>query len=89
MGSRARTNTNSRSRGAAIVARRLARIEEDGDFEVVTEDRSQMVAEAANTRAQRRGTRQGLDLDDWLAAEDEIDQGGRWPRFARARRAAN
>ena len=32
-----------------------------------------MVAEAAYYRAEKRGFAPGLDLEDWLAAEKEID----------------
>jgi hypothetical protein len=35
-------------------------------------DRERQIAEAAYYRAEKRGFEQGLDLDDWLAAEEEI-----------------
>lgn len=38
------------------------------------EDRYRMIAEAAYFRAESRGFEGGSDLDDWLAAEMEIDQ---------------
>lgn len=38
------------------------------------EDRYRMIAEAAYFRAESRGFAAGNDLDDWLAAEMEIDQ---------------
>jgi hypothetical protein len=38
------------------------------------EDRYRMIAEAAYYRAESRGFEGGSDLDDWLAAEMEIDQ---------------
>lgn len=38
------------------------------------EDRYRMIAEAAYYRAESRGFAGGSDLDDWLAAEMEIDQ---------------
>lgn len=38
------------------------------------EDRYRMIAEAAYFRAESRGFAGGSDLDDWLAAEMEIDQ---------------
>jgi len=38
------------------------------------EDRYQMIAEAAYFRAESRGFAGGSELDDWLAAEMEIDQ---------------
>lgn len=37
------------------------------------EDRRQLIAEAAYFRAERRGFHPGAELDDWLAAEIEID----------------
>jgi hypothetical protein len=38
------------------------------------EDRYRMIAEAAYYRAESRGFAGGSDLEDWLAAEMEIDQ---------------
>ena len=38
-----------------------------------TEERRRRIAEAAYFRAQGRGFAPGADLDDWLAAEREID----------------
>lgn len=37
------------------------------------EDRYQMIAEAAYFRAERRGFLSGSELQDWLAAEAEVD----------------
>jgi hypothetical protein len=37
------------------------------------EDRLRMIAEAAWYRAERRGFAPGRELEDWLAAEIEID----------------
>ena len=37
------------------------------------EDRLQLIAEAAYLRAERRGFQSGRELEDWLAAEIEID----------------
>ena len=37
------------------------------------EDRRQLIAEAAYLRAERRGFQPGKELEDWLAAEIEID----------------
>lgn len=36
--------------------------------------RQQRIAEAAYYRAQRRGFAAGSEMEDWLAAESEIDQ---------------
>jgi hypothetical protein len=33
-----------------------------------------MIATAAFLRAERRGFSSGLEVDDWLSAEEEIDQ---------------
>lgn len=37
------------------------------------EDRLRMIAEEAYYRAERRGFTPGRELDDWLAAEIEVD----------------
>ena len=37
------------------------------------EDRRQLIAEAAYFRAERRGFHPGKELEDWLAAEIEVD----------------
>jgi hypothetical protein len=37
------------------------------------EDRLQLIAEAAYFRAEQRGFQPGQELEDWLAAELEID----------------
>jgi hypothetical protein len=36
--------------------------------------RKAMIAEAAYYRAQKRGFPAGMELDDWLAAEKEIEE---------------
>ena len=40
----------------------------------VSEDRGASIARAAYLMAQRRGFAPGHELEDWLAAEDEVDQ---------------
>jgi hypothetical protein len=40
---------------------------------VTNEERYQLIAKAAYLRAEQRGFRPGSELDDWLAAESEID----------------
>ena len=40
----------------------------------IPEDRSVLIAKAAYFRAQRRGFVPGHELEDWLAAENEVDQ---------------
>jgi hypothetical protein len=39
-----------------------------------SESREARIAEAAYWRAERRGFAAGQELDDWLAAEKEVDQ---------------
>lgn len=41
---------------------------------ITPEKRHQMIAEAAYFRAERRGFQGGCPLEDWVAAEDEIDR---------------
>ena len=41
-----------------------------------SESRAARIAEAAYWRAERRGFTPGQELDDWLAAEKEVDDGG-------------
>lgn len=41
--------------------------------ETATDLRRQMIAEAAYLRAEKRGFASGDPLDDWLAAEREVD----------------
>lgn len=45
----------------------------EGSLNLPGEDRRQLIAEAAYFRAERRGFHPGAELDDWLAAEIEID----------------
>ncbi|MEK8089049.1 DUF2934 domain-containing protein [Thermithiobacillus plumbiphilus] len=45
-----------------------------GSYVVSPEERQRMIAEAAYFRAQARGFGEGLQLEDWLAAEREIQQ---------------
>ena len=52
----------------------------DGEIALTHEERQRMVAEAAYYRALQRGFTAGGEMDDWLAAEREIDR-----RFAEAR----
>jgi hypothetical protein len=46
----------------------------------VSEDRQSMIAKAAYFRAERRHFEPGHELEDWLAAESEVDR-----RIAQAR----
>ncbi len=47
----------------------------DRKADVSAEERQRMIAEAAYYRALNRGFNGGDPLDDWLAAEREINQG--------------
>jgi hypothetical protein len=38
------------------------------------EDRHALIAEAAYFRSQHRGFAPGHEIEDWLAAEEEVDQ---------------
>lgn len=49
----------------------------DGPAVLDERQRREMIATAAFLRAQRRGFESGAELEDWLAAEEEID---RWLR---------
>jgi hypothetical protein len=40
---------------------------------LIGEDRQRLIAEAAYLRAEQRGFAPGQELEDWLAAEIEID----------------
>ena len=40
----------------------------------VFEDRRALIAKAAYLKAERRGFAPGHELEDWLAAENEVDQ---------------
>ena len=41
--------------------------------QITAADRRQMIAEAAYLRAERRGFAPGGEIEDWLAAEEEVD----------------
>lgn len=45
----------------------------ESSLNLAGEDRRQLIAEAAYFRAEQRGFHPGAELDDWLAAEIEID----------------
>jgi hypothetical protein len=48
---------------------------------LATPERQSLIARAAYFRAEKRGFRAGHELEDWLAAETEVDQqltDGRW-----------
>jgi hypothetical protein len=41
--------------------------------QIIYKDRYERIAEAAYLRAERRGFEPGYELEDWLAAEQEVD----------------
>lgn len=45
----------------------------DAKLNLAGEDRRRLIAEAAYFRAERRGFQAGRELEDWLAAEIEVD----------------
>jgi hypothetical protein len=45
----------------------------DAKLNLMGEDRQRLIAEAAYFRAERRGFQPGAELEDWLAAEIEIE----------------
>ena len=76
-------NAHSASPAGADSARKSRRTQtaeitkatlERRDIPSFSDSREQRVAEAAYWRAERRGFEPGYELDDWLAAEREIDK---------------
>ena len=59
----ARKSTTKKSRTAAAIV----------DSKIDAEKRRALIAEAAYLRAERRGFAAGHEVEDWLAAEAEID----------------
>jgi len=52
------------------------------DLQVTHEARYRMICEAAFLRAERRGFMPGGEIEDWLAAEREVDRLLKAERFA-------
>ncbi len=61
------------AKASRTVAARKPRANTPRSTRVSAERRHQMIAEAAYLRAERRGFVIGDPLEDWLAAEQEID----------------
>lgn len=65
------------ARGMGRMARQAARLAEEGRPDAASrlsgEDRLRMIAEAAYYRAELRGFAPGRELEDWLAAEIEVE----------------
>lgn len=62
-----------RKRSAKGVAPVSAPAAEASNVEISHDARRGMIAEAAYLRAERRGFTPGYELDDWIAAESEVD----------------
>jgi len=61
---------DSRDKDGGVTATQLERRE----IPSFSESREARIAEAAYWRAERRGFGAGQELDDWLAAEKEVDE---------------
>lgn len=76
-GTRARsshTTGGAKPRKATKTGTGASRVQTSGQAVAITaERRRQLIAEAAYLRAERRGFGAGDPLDDWLAAESEVD----------------
>jgi hypothetical protein len=66
--------TQARQRSARSSRSNQAETSGDSGTIVDEEQRREMIATAAFLRAERRGFESGSDLEDWLAAEEEVDQ---------------
>jgi hypothetical protein len=62
------------ARAPAVIAAGAQALHGDGETVVTPEERARMIAEAAYYLAERRGFAPGHELEDWLAAEAEIDR---------------
>ena len=65
---------SQRRRSAGTVARPTGRAASNAVSNIDESQRREMIATAAFLRAERRGFSSGLEVDDWLSAEEEIDQ---------------
>lgn len=63
-------STDGQSTDIGVTATQLERRE----IPSFSESREARIAEAAYWRAERRGFTAGQELDDWLAAEKEVDE---------------
>jgi hypothetical protein len=63
-------SSNTQSTDIGVTAAQLERRE----IPSFSENREARIAEAAYWRAERRGFGAGQELDDWLAAEKEVDE---------------
>jgi hypothetical protein len=58
---------------ANVAAASKGQAQQTQGTEVSNEARYMMIQEAAYLRAERRGFEPGFELEDWLAAENEVD----------------
>jgi hypothetical protein len=65
--------TTEPSRNAKTAPRHKAPPAPVQNVEISADARRGMIAEAAYLRAERRGFASGYELDDWIAAENEVD----------------
>ena len=71
----ARTAVQTKSiRAPAVVAAAVSALRTDEATAFTPEERRRMIAEAAYYLAARRGFESGHDVEDWLAAEAEVDR---------------
>ena len=68
------SSSSQRRRSAATVARPSASSTGNGGSSIDETQRREMIATAAFLRAERRGFSSGQEVDDWLSAEEEVDQ---------------
>jgi hypothetical protein len=72
---RARAAVHAKSVPAsAVVAAAAGALRTDETTEFTPEERRRMIAEAAYYLAERRGFEPGYEVEDWLAAEAEVDR---------------
>lgn len=69
---------------AAIVSAVADAMPDDSELAMPAEIRNRMIAEAAYYLAERRGFAPGYELEDWLAAESEIERALESARIAAA-----
>jgi len=77
---RRRTARDPAALGSVTEPPSAASAKSDGAASVGTEDRHAMIPQRAYLRAERRGFQPGYEMEDWLAAEREVESvppGGR------------
>jgi len=75
-GSEAKSTPLKSSLPLAVPSREpaAARARRDGATALSTQERHQLVAQSAYYRAERRGFEPGHELEDWLAAEQDVER---------------